>query len=219
MLGEGHISMTKVMMTVDADVDVRNFRAVSTALWQYLKPEGIHVLSPTAQDTLDFTGPAMNTGSRLILLATKGDGKALRIEPPPLPTTVTGAHLQLREAVAIGPAFLMLKVAEGFNDLEALSQALRRHEVAGQYLFHVLVSEDVDFKDPIMRLWGWFTRFDPAADLHPAKCAIQGNRPVFDFPILIDARWKKGYPQPVEFDPAVEKRVNERWQDYGIELD
>jgi 3-polyprenyl-4-hydroxybenzoate decarboxylase len=113
----------------------------------------------------------------------------------------------------------MLKVAEGFNDLKALREALQRHEVAGRYLFHVLVSEDVDMKDPIMRLWGWFTRFDPAADLHPAKRRIKGNRVVFDFPILIDARWKKGYPQPVEFDPSVARRVDERWGGYGIPVD
>jgi UbiD family decarboxylase len=219
MLGEGHVSMTKVMMTVDAGVDVRNFRAVSAALWRHLTPEGVHLLSPTAQDTLDFTGPAMNTGSRLILLATPGAGGAVRQKPPPMPTSVTDVHLQLREAVAIGPAFLMLKVAEGFNDLEALAEALQRHHVAGQYLFHVLVSEDVDLQDPVMRLWGWFTRFDPAADLHPAQRRIRGNRLVFDFPILIDARWKKGYPRPVAFDPAVEKRVNERWKSYGIALD
>jgi len=198
---------------------VRNFRAVSTALWHHLTPEGVHLLSPTAQDTLDFTGPAMNTGSRLILLATPGAGGAVRQVPPPMPTSVTDVHLQLREAVAIGPAFLMLKVAEGFNDLEALREALQRHHVARQYLFHVLVSEDVDLMDPVMRLWGWFTRFDPAADLHPAKRRIRGNRLVFDFPILIDARWKKGYPRPVAFDPAVEKRVNERWKSYGIALD
>ncbi|MGD8835395.1 MAG: UbiD family decarboxylase [Desulfobacteraceae bacterium] len=219
MLGEGHVSMTKVMITVDAGVDVRNFRAVSAALWRHLRPEGIHLLSPTAQDTLDFTGPEMNTGSRLVILATRQDGQPLRKSPPPLPMTVTDVHLQLREAVAIGPSFLMLKVAEGFRDLNSLGEALRRHEVAGQYLFHVLVSEDVDMKDPIMRLWGWFTRFDPAADIHPADRKIVGNRLIFDFPILIDARWKKGYPQPVEFDPAVAKRVDRRWENYGIPLD
>ena len=219
MLGEGHVSMTKVMITVDGDVDVRNFRAVSAALWRYLRPEGIHLLSPTAQDTLDFTGPAMNTGSRLIILATQGDGQPLRKDPPPLPMSVTDVHLQLREAVAIGPSFLMLKVADGFSDLKSLGEALGRHEVAGQYLFHVLVSEDVDMNDPVMRLWGWFTRFDPAADIHPANRKIVGNRMIMDFPILIDARWKKGYPQPVAFDPAVAKRVDQRWGSYGIPAD
>ena len=136
-----------------------------------------------------------------------------------MPASVTDVHLQLREAVAIGPAFLMLKVTEAFNDLEALGRALRRHEAAGKYLFHILVSEDVDMKDPIMRLWGWFTRFDPAGDLYPAGRDVRGNRLAFEFPILIDARWKKGYPRPVEFDPEIEKRVNARWNSYGISSD
>ena len=61
-------------------------------------------------------------------------------------------------------------------------------------------------------------RFDPAADLHPASRTIRGNRLVFDFPILIDARWKKGYPQPVEFDPDVQRKVHQRWDSYGIDL-
>ncbi len=219
MLGEGQVSLTKVMITVGKEIDVRNIRAVSEALWRHLTPDGIHLLSPTAQDTLDFTGPAMNTGSRLILVATGKDTGPVRKTPPPLPVSVTDIHLQLKEAVALGPAFLMLKVANGFADLEALSAALRRHKVAGKYLFHILVSEDIDMQDPVMRLWGWFTRFDPAADLYPADSRVRGNRLVFDFPILIDARWKKGYPQAVAFDPEVEQRVKERWSSYGIELD
>jgi class 3 adenylate cyclase len=52
---------------------------------------GIHLLAPTAQDTLDFTGPAMNTGSRLILVATDGGspvrGKTARQVPEPLTCT------------------------------------------------------------------------------------------------------------------------------------
>ncbi len=216
MLGEGQVAMTKVMIAVDAQVDVRNFRAVSTALWHHLKPEGIHLLSPTAQDTLDFTGPAMNTGSRLIMVATRSDETPVRSSPPPLPMAVTDLHLQILEAVAIGPSFLMLKVADGFKDLRALQELLRRDKVARQYLFHVLVSEDVPMQEPVMRLWGWFTRFDPAADLHPAGRKIKGNRLVLEFPILIDARWKKGYPRPVAFDPEVERRVDENWDSYGI---
>jgi len=216
MLGEGQVSLTKVMITVDAQVDVRNFRAVSTALWQHLKPEGIHLLSPTAQDTLDFTGPAMNTGSRLIMVATQVDDGPLRTTPPPLPVAVTEVHLQIMAAVAIGPAFLMLKVTNSFNDLHALQELLQHDKVARRYLFHVLVSEDVPMQEPIMRLWGWFTRFDPAADLHPAGRKVKGNRLLFEFPILIDARWKKGYPRPVAFDPEVERRVNANWDSYGI---
>jgi 4-hydroxy-3-polyprenylbenzoate decarboxylase len=70
--------------------------------------------------------------------------------------------------------------------------------------------------EPTMIFWGWFTRFDPLLDLHPAERLLQGNRLVLRLPIMIDARWKKGYPRPVEFDPGVERRVNERWTSYGL---
>jgi UbiD family decarboxylase len=219
MLGEGQVSLTKVMITVGEETDVRDFQEVSAALWHHLTPDGVILLSPTAQDTLDFTGPAMNTGSRLILMATAGASGPVRSAPPPLPLSLAGIHRHLKEAVAIGPAFLMLKVDDRLSDIDALAEALRRHVVAGRYLFHILVSGDVDLQDPIMRLWGWFTRFDPDADLHPAARTVRGNRLVFGFPILIDARWKKGYPQPVAFDPAIQRRVDQRWSSYGIGLE
>ena len=218
MLGEGQVSLTKVMITVDADVRVRDFVSVSKALWRHLTPEGVHLLSPTAQDTLDFTGPAMNTGSRLILLATQGSGGPVRTAPPPHPPAPADLHPGITAVRSLGPAFLVVRVADDFGDFETLWETLRQNEITRHYLFHVAVSGDVPLDDPVLLLWGWFTRFDPAADLHPAGRRIQGNRLLFDFPIAIDARWKKGYPRPVAFDPEVEQRVNARWEQYGIKI-
>ena len=120
MLGEGQVSLTKVMMTVDRNVPVRDFDAVSRALWRNLDPAGIHLLSPTAQDTLDFTGPAMNTGSRLILIATERADGPLRKEPPALPL-VSDLPPQVRAAAACGPAFLMLQVDKDIPDFKGFS--------------------------------------------------------------------------------------------------
>jgi UbiD family decarboxylase len=218
MLGEGQVSLTKVMIAVDPEVRVRDFRAVSKAIWRHLTPDGLHLLTPTAQDTLDFTGPAMNTGSRLILLATQAESGPARTAPPPDPPSPSDLHPRLTGVRALGPAFLVVRVPDDFDDLQTLWETLRRNEITRQYLFHVTVSDDVPLDDPVMLLWGWFTRFDPAADLHPAGRRVQGNRLLLDFPIAIDARWKKGYPRPVAFDPVVEKRVNERWGEYGIKI-
>ena len=82
----------------------------------------------------------------------------------------------------------------------------------------MVVSEDVDIHDDMMALWGWFTRFDPYMDIHPAKREMCGNKLVMHFPLLIDATWKEGYRKPVEFDPAIEQRVNDNWDSYGIQL-
>jgi UbiD family decarboxylase len=215
MLGEGQVSLTKIMITVDHEVNVRDFDAVSRALWRHLKADdGLHLLAPTAQDTLDFTGPAMNSGSRLVLIATRRDGETVRIDPPPSPPSLDGLY-GINEMTAWGPSFLMVRLKEGAK-LEKVREALGMHPVTRQYLFHVLISPDVSFDNKTMMLWGWFTRFDPLTDLHPYDRVVQGNRLIFDFPITIDARWKEGYPKPVEFDPAIEKQVNEKWSRYNI---
>ena len=217
MLGEGQVSLTKVMITVDRRVNVRDMAAVSHALWRHLDARsGIHLLAPTAQDTLDFTGPAMNTGSRLILMATGGDGRPLRGEPPRHVPAPADLHPHVRDTAALGPAFLMVQVKAACRDIAPLRRQLRHHRSARDYLFHIIVSDDVPLTDRTLMLWGWFTRFDPLADLYPAGRTVVGNRLIFDFPITIDARWKTGYPKPVEFDPDVEKRVDRMWKTLGL---
>ncbi len=217
VLGEGQLSLTKVLMVVDDDVDCRDFLAVSRALREHLDPlDGIHLLAPTAQDTLDFTGPAINFGSRLLLLANRGKHSPLRPAPPPPPNPAE-VHPGIIKLRAFGEAVLMVQVGKGWNR-EEVQKSLEGHPCAKQYILHVVVSEDVDIGDDMMALWGWFTRFDPYLDIHPARRELQGNKLVMHFPLLIDATWKEGYRLPVEFDPDIEQRVADKWSRYGIPL-
>ena len=112
----------------------------------------------------------------------------------------------------------MAQLSDG-ADRDGVREELRRHAATNQYLFHVLVSADVDIHDPMLALWGWFTRFDPLADLHPASREAVGNKLDLLPPICIDATWKQGYRQPVAFDLEKEHMVKERWESYGIPLD
>lgn len=219
VLGSGQLSLTKVLIVVDHDVDVRDFAAVSRALWDNLDPaDGLHLLAPTAQDTLDFTGPAMNTGSRLILLATSRGRGPLRGEPPGDPPPAASVHRDILGLARLGEAVLIAQVRGGC-DCAAVRGELAAHPVTGRYLLHVLVSPDVPLDDPRLILWGWFTRFDPLADIHPARRQLQGNRVILHTPIAIDATWKPGYRQPVAFDANIERRVDRDWNAYGIRLE
>lgn len=217
VLGEGQLSLTKTLIVVDRDVNVRSFAQVSRALWRNLDPaDGIHLLAPTAQDTLDFTGPSMNTGSRLILLATSRQ-TPLRGAPPPDPPPAGDVHKDIIGLVRMGDAVLIAQVRETC-DTRAVGEALGAHPVTRQFLLHVLVSPDVPLDDERLILWGWFTRFDPLADIHPARRELVGNRVIMHFPIAIDATWKQGYRQPVAFDPDVQRKVEGNWDRYGIDL-
>ncbi|MDP7114291.1 MAG: UbiD family decarboxylase, partial [Myxococcota bacterium] len=218
LLGEGQLSLTKVLIVINGDHDVRDFADVSRAVWRNLDTaDGLHLLAPTAQDTLDFTGPSMNSGSRLILLATERPEGPLRDAPPPEPPAPEQVHRQIAALGRLGEAFLIAQVAEG-GDPAAVREALAEHPVTREYLFHVLVSPDVPVDDPMLVLWGWFTRFDPLADLHPARRERDGNRLVLFPPIAIDATWKEGYRKPVAFDPDVERMVESKWDRYGIRI-
>ncbi|HUT02262.1 MAG TPA: UbiD family decarboxylase, partial [Phycisphaerae bacterium] len=167
ILGSGQLSLTKVLIVVDHDVDVRDFAGVSRAIWQHLDPaDGLHLLAPTAQDTLDFTGPAMNTGSRLILLATRRPAGPLRAQPPAEPPPPGQVHKDILGLARLGEGVLVAQVREA-ADRDAARRALAEHPVTGRYLLHVLVWPDVPLDDPRLILWGWFTRFDPLTDLHP----------------------------------------------------
>ena len=82
----------------------------------------------------------------------------------------------------------------------------------------MLVSPDVPLDEPRLVLWGWFTRFDPLTDVHPAGRRVEHNRVVLEPPIAFDATWKRGYREPVAVDEALARRVDRDWGDYGITL-
>lgn len=215
ILGESQLSLTKVLAVVDHNVNVHDFKDVSNAIWRHLDFEqGFHLVVPAAQDTLDFTGPAMNTGSRLIILATSGGRKPVREAPPPAPPG-GNIHPSVNGMARLGDAVLVVQLKRN-ADTAVVREALKSHPVTGQYLFHVLVSDDVPLDDPRMMLWGWFTRFDPYVDIHPGQRDVAGNRIIMKPPIAIDATWKEGYREPVAFDPQIHERVIRKWDRYGI---
>ena len=137
-------------------------------------------------------------------------------------SSVTARSVRLEWCVPDGPVdHYRVEMNDGSGYRPVSNVSVNTSVVGGltpgsQYLFQVLLSPDVPLDDDTLLLWGWFTRFDPLADLHPARRSLSGNRVRLKLPILIDARWKKGYPHPVTFDPQVEKRVAVRWKEYGL---
>ena len=76
------------------------------------------------------------------------------------------------------------------------------------------VSEDVDIKNQESYIWGIFTRFDCERDVLFSEQNLIGISPIYTGVMGIDATWKKGYPAALKMDPAIVKRVDERWESY-----
>ncbi|MEZ5314616.1 MAG: UbiD family decarboxylase [Chlamydiales bacterium] len=208
ILGEGQLALTKFLLLTNQTVDLRNFRAVLTIILERFSPEtDLFVFSNLSLDTLDYTGPSLNQGSRGVML---GIGEKQR----DLPNIYQGQlPLTLRKAHPFSPGCL---VVEGeFNE------TLFAYEGFKDWPLIILVDNiEQTIKSETAFLWTVFTRFEPAADLYAKKQVIR-NHIAYSGPLLIDARMKKNYPDELSCDLETKNHVTKHWNTYfpnGMEM-
>ena len=79
ILGEGQLSLTKFLLVTDRSVDLRDFpRTLEHVLERTRSETDLYVFSNVSMDTLDYTGPEVNLGSKGVLL---GLGEPVRKLP------------------------------------------------------------------------------------------------------------------------------------------
>ncbi|MER3524365.1 MAG: menaquinone biosynthesis decarboxylase [Ignavibacteria bacterium] len=229
LMGMSQLSLTKCLILVSEGVNVRSFDAVMHEVKQYFDPHYDFVMIPKVPlDTLDFTSYTMNLGSKMILDATRK-----RRERQPLPASsfdrhkVISADRRILDAQLVHDALLLVKVASALGALEregqhvaeattgreVLQKLVQLPELVGIPIVAV-VSEDVDLRDRENYIWGVFTRFDCERDVLFTDQRLVGISPVYNGVMGIDATWKPGYPKPLRMTDDVQKRVDERWDEY-----
>jgi len=219
VLGEGQLSLTKFLLVVDRRVDLRDFRATLEHVLARTSPEtDLYVFSNLSMDTLDYTGPAVNEGSKGVWLGLGDPVRALPREFRPLvppPPEVTAVRVFCGGCLVVGgpPAA---------EDPGAGSRLAGHPSFAGWPLL-VLTDEPKRAAASVMNfLWTTFTRFEPAADVHAAATRVVRHHVVHVPPVLIDARRKPSLPSEVACDPGTAGLVSRRWREYfpagGVEM-
>ena len=106
ILGEGQLSLTKFLLLTDRPVDLRDFRATLEHVLARTRPEtDLYVFSNLSMDTLDYTGPTVNEGSKGVWL---GLGDPVRELPrefrpaAPPPPEVTGVRVFCGGCLVVG---------------------------------------------------------------------------------------------------------------------
>jgi 3-polyprenyl-4-hydroxybenzoate decarboxylase len=210
ILGEGQLSLTKFLLVTDRPVDLRNFRATLEHVLARTNPEtDLYVFSNLSMDTLDYTGPVVNEGSKGVWL---GLGEPVRELPrhfraAALPRGVSDVRVFCGGCLVIdGPAF----AAE--PDAPA---RLAADPVFGEWPLVVLSDEPgLATRSEMNFLWTTFTRFEPAADIHAAGRRIARNHIAYRGPIVVDARLKPWYPKELSGREDISRKVTERWKEY-----
>lgn len=208
ILGEGQLSLTKFLLLTDQPVNLRHFRALLTTILERFSPEtDLFVFSNLSLDTLDYTGPELNKGSRGVML---GVGEKKR----DLPTFYQGGlPPQITKIGVYSPGCLVIQGE--FNEHLLEFSGFKEWPL-------VILVDNIDqaLKSDAAFLWTVFTRFEPAADLH-AKARIVRNHLAYSGPLLIDARMKDSYPSEVLCDPGTAQHVTKNWHRYfpkGMEM-
>jgi 3-polyprenyl-4-hydroxybenzoate decarboxylase len=219
ILGEGQLSLTKFLLVTDRRVDLRDFRATLEHVLARTNPAtDLYVFSNLAMDTLDYTGPAVNQGSKGVWLGLGDPARELPREfrpKAPLPHAVTDVRVFCGGCLVIGgpPA----------EDDPAAGARLAAHPAFAGWPLLVLTDEpERAAASPASFLWTTFTRFEPAADVHSAAARVVRHHIVHEPPVLIDARRKPGFPREVSCDPETASLVSRRWREYfpggGVEM-
>ena len=216
ILGEGQLSLTKFLLVVDAPLDLKDFSAVlEHVLARADFRTDLFCFSNLSMDSLDYSGPVINEGSKGVLL---GLGDARR----DLPRHFQGElpHGVTKPRVFCGGC-LVVEGSSKSDDAE-LAQRLADDAALREWPLVVLVDDaDKAAKSSMNFLWTTFTRFEPAADMYTRSREVVRNHRAFEMPLVIDARLGPNFPDEVLCDPATSSRVTERWTEYfpgGMEM-
>ena len=218
ILGEGQLSLTKFLLVTDRPVDLKDFPATLEHLLARTRPEtDLYVFSNLSMDTLDYTGPEVNRGSKGVWL---GLGDPVRELPrefsaAAVPRGVTGVRVFCAGCLVVG-------ARPAGDDPDAPARIAADPAFADWPLIVLTDEPDRAARSPINFLWTTFTRFEPAADVHAASTRVVRNHLAYSAPVVIDARLKPGFPGEVACADETAALVSGRWREYfpegGVEM-
>ncbi len=217
ILGEGQLSLTKFLLLTDRPVDLIDFRATLECVLERTRPEtDLFIISNVSMDTLDYTGPEVNLGSKGVWL---GVGDKIRELPrefqgADMPSGTTEVRVFCGGCLVVG--------GPSHGDDPQFPQRLSEHPAFEDWPMVVVVDDAPKATATTTAfLWTTFTRFEPGADIH-ARFRVVRHHLSYQAPIVIDARMKGSYPAELFCDPETARTVSRRWKEYfpdgGIEM-
>jgi 3-polyprenyl-4-hydroxybenzoate decarboxylase len=207
ILGEGQLSLTKFLIVTDGNIDISDFAQLWTHILERVRwDKDLFVFANVSQDTLDYTGPSVNKGSKAMLL---GLGKEkIRDLPKTFSSTLPNScsHRQV-----FLPGTLVVQGCP-YEEHPTLAKELAETEALLDWPVVFLVDNCNEATSSLQKfLWTIFTRFEPAADIHAKTASVLRFHVGLCPPIIIDCRMKPWYTDILEVDPSTKKKVDEKF--------
>ena len=206
ILGEGHLSLSKCLLVTNEVIPLKDFRRTFITILERINLQtDVHIFSNISQDTLDYTGPKVNSGSKLILL---GIGEKKNDLVPSFRGKLKSK--KFHSPTVYCPGVLVVSGTK-YKVGDKMLEELLKEDSIKDFLFVFLVDDAKDTcKSDHDFIWNIFTRFEPAGDIS-GNYSILRNHISYKNPIVIDCRLKDWYPPVLVPDFQTVKRVDERF--------
>lgn len=207
ILGEGQLSLTKFLITTDGSVDITDFGKLWTHVLERANWErDLFIFANVSQDTLDYTGPSVNKGSKAMLM---GLGKEKVRE---LPAVFNGSlPVGCTRPVAYLPGTLVVQGCPYEEDPELPKRLARSADINDWQVIILVDSSDEATCSMQEFLWTLFTRFEPAADIHGFATSVIRYHVGLTPPVVFDCRMKPWYTEVLEVDDNTKNLVDEKF--------
>jgi 4-hydroxy-3-polyprenylbenzoate decarboxylase len=202
ILGQGQLSLAKFLFIANRtdapNLDVHDVAAflrhvLERADWT----RDLHFQTQTTIDTLDYSGGALNAGSKLVVAAVGPKRFELANTVPSNLRLGDG----LRNPRVVLPGILAIEGPKYSDQLNPQSLTGFRW---------IVIVDDSQFVAESLRnfLWVTFTRTNPATDIDGIASFVENKHWGCRGPLVIDARLKPHHAPPLIEDPAVTRRVD-----------
>lgn len=217
ILGQGQLSLAKyLLITAHEDDPDLNIHDVHKFLIHVLErvnwKTDLHFQTRTTIDTLDYTGTAVNEGSKLVIAAA---GKIKRKLPEKLPSDISlpdgfrDPNLVMPGVAAVSARAYVNK-ADGEKARETFCEFCKGTKMFEAFPLIVLCDDSAFIAKHLNNfLWITFTRSNPASDVSGAGSFIEDKHWGCAGPLVIDARIKPHHAPPLIEDPEVTRRVDQ----------
>lgn len=231
LLGFNQISLTKYLF-ICAGED--NPELVASDVGSYLQHilqrvdwrENLHFQTNTTMDTLDYTGPALNKGSKLVVAVAGEKRHELCAQVPAglvLPEGYRNPRLILPGIVTVeAPSYNLTEGGVRYDSQEDRSPevdtfcaemaTLNPRLFSAKGLAWLVLVDDSDFcaADLDNFIWVCFLRSNPGKDTYGLQPFYLAKHWGCHESLVTDARRKPHHTTPMREDPAVEKRAAEK---------
>jgi 4-hydroxy-3-polyprenylbenzoate decarboxylase len=214
ILGKNQLSLAKYLLICAKEDDLKlSTHQIIPFLKHVLErvdlTSDLHFYTKTTIDTLDYSGPNINAGSKLVIAVAGDKRRELWEEMPVSFQLPRGYHYKvvMPGVIAVeAPNYTKADAAE--EHIKALNDSLKIYALDG--LMMMILCDDAAFTAENINnfLWVTFTRSNPANDVHGINSFIENKHWGCKGPMIIDARIKPHHAPPLIKDPVVEKRVD-----------